>query len=1024
MGESSFTGSDGGGDCFAREKYATQFIAAACVASDRGWEHSATANGWTAVLLTHRMRLPLQDNVEYFKDWAVFAAYSLTEDESLLGGRSIDVDLQVIEDRFEDHLRGAIGSGIPATGPISKVIGPAVTRGWCDRDETVELVFAGLDAAVRPADRKAWFSILVDDLGVSDDEFLSRAEALVQTMSLGDSVVIEKISPILIARGDEHSLTEVLTVALLAKPKKTRRLVLFAAADRPRPDDEVVAAVSYLVMELAAGDDLALARAANRLMAAWQIEGEPLPEPDAEIRGLWQTAPDPWDVPRFVTGEATGESVRDLGAQLFARRSEGVDTVVEQFLAQLAALAYRDPAAARSALAGMPAVWQAGLFGATSWAQEPVDQTNSESVADSEITDDDPEFAALLELQSQWSYVADPVWARDQALATAFGDAPVLLSTPSWVDLRLDVADLVDRLETYQRSSATATESDLFLALTRLDTAGMTSETHTALKQITVPVKLEDGTTMTRTAGEIVAEYVQDPVQEPDLVVDTRLGGWDVDEITVPSSLREFPNRLADRVTPVQYFVVFPTWRRAATRMLDWISEAGRGVALRQLARAAQPFDGPTAINFLAAQSSLHDAAAADASIAIQEAWQRGLLRPGTADVCYLNWQRTPSGLTAFAATSAELANKGLLSVVWPVFDDLIVESLCAPRTLAGTIDIVRVIKSFMAEVTTAVAAGVAGTTALDLPGLRELAGRGGSGNAVRLAKEIVAELPEPVAVAPIREPEPAVDLDGIWPAKAGTAPAVIDDVSIEAHWLDATAVRKRLVLDLRLPGDADRVLRVDKSWFYDLEVERQCAADVLGDSGDTAQVWLRWDVRRRRLVVGEHRNWSGEGEGPLVRDAQIGPLTVTMVAVVLATLCHDDPASHYYVQSILRSGDVGWQAVRAAMRTLLSHPDVSPARMVKIVEKNPDLLAVMWPVLTESVRTAASGEGNPPKWLNRVLDTALYYVSYLREAARLGRIPVDDAQWSGLVELAARPGKSAAIGKAAALRDALGIVH
>ncbi|SNS59918.1 hypothetical protein SAMN06309944_0949 [Micrococcales bacterium KH10] len=60
-------------------------------------------------------------------------------------------------------------------------------------------------------------------------------------------------------------------------------------------------------------------------------------------------------------------------------------------------------------------------------------------------------------------------------------------------------------------------------------------------------------------------------------------------------------------------------------------------------------------------------------------------------------------------------------------------------------------------------------------------------------------------------------------------------------------------------------------------------------------------------------------------------------------------------------------------MTTLLSHPDSSPVRMVKIVEKTPDLLAVMW----ESVRAAAASEGNPPKWLNRVLDTARHYASH-----------------------------------------------
>jgi hypothetical protein len=75
--------------------------------------------------------------------------------------------------------------------------------------------------------------------------------------------------------------------------------------------------------------------------------------------------------------------------------------------------------------------------------------------------------------------------------------------------------------------------------------------------------------------------------------------------------------------------------------------------------------------------------------------------------------------------------------------------------------------------------------------------------------------------------------------------------------------------------------------------------------------------------------------------------------------------------------------------------------------------------VLTESVRYAVGVDGPVPSWLNRVLDTAIGNAEHLREASRRGWI---DPTWSGLAELAARPGTTAALTKARTLVGALDV--
>ena len=116
---------------------------------------------------------------------------------------------------------------------------------------------------------------------------------------------------------------------------------------------------------------------------------------------------------------------------------------------------------------------------------------------------------------------------------------------------------------------------------------------------------------------------------------------------------------------------------------------------------------------------------------------------------------------------------------------------------------------------------------------------------------------------------------------------------------------------------------------------------------------------------------------------------------------------------------------MREITRLLLSYEEISPAKLVRIVEKESELLSICWGMLWECIKDAGSKTvetGQPPAWINRILDICIYYAAYLREAAKRGTISKEDALWPGLLEMANCGAKSTAVKKAKELFEILGI--
>jgi hypothetical protein len=218
----------------------------------------------------------------------------------------------------------------------------------------------------------------------------------------------------------------------------------------------------------------------------------------------------------------------------------------------------------------------------------------------------------------------------------------------------------------------------------------------------------------------------------------------------------------------------------------------------------------------------------------------------------------------------------------------------------------------------------------------------------------------------------------------------------------------------------------MNSGWTYPMEAEGQCQA-YTADPGTVTlnrvrenAVWLLWDTGQKKMTVGEYRNWVDENDNTLNREnIQVPPLPFSLMTVVVGLLATDGDAV-YSAPRLLRkcveNGQIDDRIVHKALQTLLQFPVISPARLVRCLENDVKLLPVLWPVLTESLKSAGvivAGGNPPPVWVNRILDNALRYAPYLTEAAKRGLIPAEDAKWAGLSEIAASKAKSTAVAKA-----------
>ena len=1033
------------------ENYAIRFISAAESGNRRAWEHSLSVLGMLCLKLLHRMNLPIPESVEYMKDWAAASAVIL------LGARkehlfddSFTLEKEEILSRFVEHIEKGISLNMPATGPFTDLLFFGVENHLLSKEAAKEYIFDALYIAKRPGDRKAWVELL-DKLGCTEKDFMDRAENLIPILGLGESPLIERFAPVLIENISEELLYPVLISCTSAKVKKTKKMLFNSVLKREKlkSANDFAEWLSLYLQD----EDKSIAGLAEKLALSWGLALEQ-EESTKELQGLWRESPKLWEVPRFSLGEETAESLTDMVALLSDRKECVEDLLFEQFLALANQIAYKNPEEAKISLAGIPNSDSGTLWALGRWARgiemRPVEESRQRFwQGEKEIVK--IEYRELLTM-------------RRELLFRTMGQWPCLLSTPSFEDLSISIEDFLERLSLYRAEKFSyVSEPDLQLALTRLDMETFAKEDRSKctekLKEIDLKVQLPSGEFLQDEEGkdillgELIAAYLQDPYVEPDFFPG-ETPYWKV-ELKMPESLKALPYRLSYSHNAL--FSIFPNWGDYSLTVVhrDFEVYHGQGIILRQLARRRKPLSKGALMNWIAVFGRLSDENAEDALKANREAWERGLLLPGLADISYLDWSGGElSNLANLAVAMDFMANEGMLSLVWRAACDILEQSLKMPRILAGTAEIVKFLRDYLDEVVLAVEKKLASKDVLEMKPIRILAGKSGSSKAVSYAKEILEKLlsieTEQIQnaenarsrenqgtienTAPCKTivtVEPPADFEKVWLPLPEGKELIEDHVTFRVKGLELRKNEKVFQFDVDLPEDSDCSYQVViAGWLYALAHEGQVSAGKIDRNGELIEeenvAWLHYDSAQEKIVVSEFRNWRGGNKSPLEGEAT--PYSKLFLSFVVALLAQDGDSIYgakSLFKELVQAGTLSLKTVREITRLLLSYEEISPAKLVRIAEKERELLSICWGMLWECIIDAGektAETGKPPVWINRILDICIYYAAYLREAAKRGYISKEDALWPGLLAIANCGAKSTAVKKARELAENLGI--
>ena len=1023
------------------ENYAIRFISAAESGNRRAWEHSLSVLGMLCLKLLHRMNLPIPESVEYMKDWAAASSVILLgAKKDYLFDDSFTLEKEEILRRFIEHIEKGISLNMPATGPFPDLLFFGVENHLLSKEAAKEYIFDALYIAKRPGDRKAWVELL-DKLGCTEKDFMDRAENLIPILGLGESPLIERFAPVLIENISEELLYPVLISCTSAKVKKTKKMLLNSVLKREKPKsaNDFVEWLSLYLQD----EDQSIAGLAEKLALSWGLVLEQ-EESTKELQGLWRESPKLWEVPRFSLGEGTAESLTDMVALLSDRKECVEDLLFEQFLALANQIAYKNPEEAKISLAGIPNSDSGILWTLGRWARgietKPVEESRQRFwQGEKEIVK--IEYRELLTM-------------RRELLFRTMGQWPCLLSTPSFEDLSISIEDLLERLSLYQAEKFSyVMEPDLQLALTRLDMETVSQEDISKckeerskcvekLQELDLKIQLPSGEFLQDEEGkdimlgELIAAYLHDPYVEPDFFPG-ETPYWKV-ELIMPESLKAMPYRLSYSHNAL--FSIFPNWGDYSLTAVhrDFEVYHGQGIILRQLARRRKPLSKGALMNWIAVFGRLSDENAGDALKANREAWERGLLLPGLADISYLDWSGGElSNLANLAAAMDFMANEGMLSLVWKAACDTVEQSLKMPRILTGTAEIVKFLRDYLDEVVLAVEKKLASKDALEMKPIRILAGKSGSSKAVSYAKEILEKLgtiENTSQSKTIASVEPPADFEKVWLPLPEGKELIEDHVTFRVKGLELRKNEKVFQFDLDLPEDSDCSYQVViAGWLYGLAHEGQVSGtkiDRRGDRNDKIdaekEVWLHYDNEKGKVVVSECRNWRGGNKSPLEGEAT--PYSKLFLSFVVALLAQDGDSIYgakSLFKELVQAGTISLKTVREITRLLLSYEEISPAKLVRIAEKERELLSICWGMLWECIKDAGektAEAGKPPVWINRILDICIYYGAYLREAAKRGSISKEDALWPGLLEIANCGAKSTAVKKAKELAEILGI--
>ncbi|MCL2528488.1 MAG: hypothetical protein FWE42_08735 [Defluviitaleaceae bacterium] len=324
----------------------------------------------------------------------------------------------------------------------------------------------------------------------------------------------------------------------------------------------------------------------------------------------------------------------------------------------------------------------------------------------------------------------------------------------------------------------------------------------------------------------------------------------------------------------------------------------------------------------------------------------------------------------------------------------------------------------------------IADKTALNLPSMRALAKQKGSSRAVTAAKNLAALLPEVNEEAAPASAGLVPSFDEVWPKSATKSETIDDGVEMTIEW--SNEEKKYLLFRLVLPDKPYMEYHVVSNAYNDfgkyVGYLRAYPADIgapyVNDYKNVIR--LHWNADKKATVVKNRDDWGKLHELEKGAKEVRVPLPVSLITVLVGLIAQDGDSIYSVTRAInglVETGQFHAEVVRKAAQTLLQHPAVNPAKLVRVLEKDVALLPATYTILTEGVKVAGEmvkAEGVTPAWLNRILDTALRYAPYLKEAAAREMLPQPDVQWCGLEDIAGLKSKSTAVAKAKKLLGVL----
>ncbi|AKK06296.1 hypothetical protein CMUST_09900 [Corynebacterium mustelae] len=298
----------------------------------------------------------------------------------------------------------------------------------------------------------------------------------------------------------------------------------------------------------------------------------------------------------------------------------------------------------------------------------------------------------------------NPLAERLFEASAAIGAIPCLLSEPSFVDLSVSVPDLRTRLQRYVDAHARVVPADLFLALCRLRVEASDSEVPISHLSVELP------------EGEVnVAQLVNQAMENP---------------VTDAQRLPEHLRRFGYEVTAA-FQAVVPQLEWGIPSMLK---PPALGRYAMQFISRRIPLNPEQMMQLIAALKS------GDPSVveAVDLAFRRGLLLPSTIEASW--WPER--SFNKVAGILQDLAEHGLLVLVWPMCDSFLLTASSQPRPPQGLSAVAELMVELCPNVLRAVKSkDVPHTVVENLLGVAAYADQRGSSKVVLAAQAVREQL-------------------------------------------------------------------------------------------------------------------------------------------------------------------------------------------------------------------------------------------------------------------------------------------